>query len=443
MGREDSLELHFTGTFDHHAELERELELFLHALEQYAGDWMPHLVRGKRFRKYSRQAVFKALEERRNKGGAFIGLYRTAPPALDSLVNLGLTDQRHVIYVSFEIEPLSFFAREERCRSFVELIRAWLSRYPAPDALAHSSADLHLAGAPCYGRSEETWDRDGYDTVYQLGWLNVLGPQLVEKLGRQRVLSTPAYRVEELPHGSILLVSWPTAADFASEPARVAQARALVHLRPELDFDSVLATLRERSAALAPVEPRFHPDIAPLLSRVVDHAPFAERQRKISQFNAYQPPTPEEWLPAEAALPVDVADPEAALASYSTAAEHLVALLHSTAPSVFQETPESLTEVDSYFWREDFPRVFERAAIDASAVPAAGAYLGEVLVRRLGGRWLPRKNFQEAQVLVGQRVWLPFLRAHRYLRTRQSLLDYSLTQLYREAERHRFPSGQQ
>jgi len=443
MGKEDSLEFCFTGIFDHHAELERELEPFLDALEQYAGDWMPHLVRGKRFRKYSRQAVFKALEERGDEVGGSLGLYRTAPPALDCLVILGLTDNYHIIYISFEIEPLSFFAREERCRSFVELIRAWLSRYPAPSALAHSSADFHLAGAPLYGRSEETWDRDGYDNVYQLCWLNVFGPQLVEKLGRERVLSTPAHRVEELPNGSILLVSWPTAADFASEPARVAQARALVHLRPELDFDSVLATLRERSAALAPVEPRFHPDIAPLLSRMVDHAPFAERQRKIAEFNAYQPPTPEEWLPAKAALPADVPDPEAARAAYSTAAEHLVALLHSSAPSVFTETPESLTDVDFYFWREEFPRVFERVAIDTSAVPAAGAYLGEVLVRRLGGRWLPRKNFQEAQVLVGQRVWLPFLRAHRYLQTLQSLLDYSLTQLYREAERHRLPPGHQ
>jgi len=51
--------------------------------------------------------------------------------------------------------------------------------------------------------------------------------------------------------------------------------------------------------------------------------------------------------------------------------------------------------------------VFERVAIDTSAGPAAGAYLGG------------------------------------YLQTLQSLLDYSLTQLYREAERHRLPPGHQ
>lgn len=54
----------------------------------------------------------------------------------------------------------------------------------------------------------------------------------------------------------------------------------------------------------------------------------------------------------------------------------------------------------------------------------------------LGGQWIPRKKLEEAQVRVGNRAWLPFLRAHRYMRSCQSLLDFSLTQLYREAERH-------
>jgi hypothetical protein len=66
-----------------------------------------------------------------------------------------------------------------------------------------------------------------------------------------------------------------------------------------------------------------------------------------------------------------------------------------------------------------------------------GAYLGQVLVRHQGGEWIPRRKLEETQVRVGQRVWLPFLRAYRYMRSTQALLDYSLTQLCREAERHR------
>jgi len=317
------------------------------------------------------------------------------------------------------------------------MVRAWASRYPVTHAKAHSSDDAELAGAPNFGRDDETLYRDGFDRIYEVFWLNVFGPKLVETVGRDRMLSTPAHRVDELPNGSVLLVTWPTAADFASKEARLAQARAHAHLRPGLDFDTVLRTLHERSAMLAPVEPRFHPDLAPLLLRVVDRAASHKRQRRIAELNAWQPPEPEEWRPADSALPSDVEDLERAREHYSTLAEHLVALLHSEVPSVFKGTPESLTDADFYFWREEFPKSRLREAIDEHAVPAIGAYLGEVLVRNLGGRWIPRQKLEEAQVLVGNRVWLPFVRARNYMCSRQSLLDYSLTYLYRIAERHR------
>ena len=141
--------------------------------------------------------------------------------------------------------------------------------------------------------------------------------------------------------------------------------------------------------------------------------------------------------PRRCCLPSDVDDLERALEQYRLHAEHLVALLHSEVPSVFAATPEALTDADFYFWREEFPKSRPREVIDEYAVPAIGAYLGEVLVRKLGGRWIPRRRLEEAQVVVGRRVWLPFLRARNSMRSRQSLLDYSLTHLYCVAERHR------
>jgi hypothetical protein len=435
---EDSLLLTFEGAFDPQAPLERELEPSLQALEEYAGDWMPDVVRGKRRRKYSRAAFWKGLEEERDETSTSIGLYRTTLPALDTSLRLWFPPLIPRLDFWLEVQPLSVFAEAERCRKLVDMVHAWAIRYPvATYASAHSMADSQLAGAPYFGRDVETSRRDGFDKVYEVCWLNVFGPKLVEAVGRERMLSTPAHRVEALPNGSVLLVTWPTAADFASDEARVAQARAHVHLRPDLDQDTVLRTLRERSARLAPVEPRFHPDVAPLLSRLVDQSSIGERQRRIAELNAYQPPEPEEWLPADSALPSDVESPERVREYYSHLAEQLVALLHTNVPSVFKETPESLTDVDYRFWFENFPEVFERNKIDEHAVPAVGAYLGEVLIRNLGGRWLPRKKLGEAQVLVGNRVWLPMLRAHRYMRSRQSLLDYSLTQLYRVAAYHR------
>ncbi len=76
-------------------------------------------------------------------------------------------------------------------------------------------------------------------------------------------------------------------------------------------------------------------------------------------------------------------------------------------PSVIKETLESLTDADFYFWREDFPKTRLREVIDEHVVPAMGAWLGQMLVHNLGGRWIPRRKLMEAQVLVGDRAWLP------------------------------------
>jgi hypothetical protein len=434
---EDHLRLAFKATFGAQAALERELEPFLQSLEEYADGWMPDVVNGKRRRKYSRTSFWKALEERRDGNSTALGLYRTEWPVLDMSLWLWLPPRPPELDIIIKVKPLSFFSEAERCRRFVEMVRAWALRYPVTHAAAHSGDDGELAGYPRFGREMQTSIREGFNKIYEVFWLNVFGPELVETVGRERMLSTPAHRVEELPNGSVLLVTWPTAADFASDEAREAQARAHVHLRPDLDPDTVLRTLRERSAMLAPVEPCFHPDVAPLLSLVVDHVASHERQRRIAELNVWQPPEPEEWRPADSALPPDVEDLERARAHYGTLAEHLVALLHTEVPSVFEVTPESLTDVDYQFWREEFPTSRLREAIDAHAVPAIGAYLGEVLVRHLGGQWIPRRKLDEAQVLVGHRVWLPFVRARRYMHSQQALLDYSLSRLYRVAERYR------
>ncbi len=435
---EDSLLLTLDGTFNQQVALESALEPWLQALEEYAGEWMPDVVEGKRRRKYSRAAVWKSLSEERGERTTWIVLGRTKWPALYLWPRLYFSPIPPELNIWLEVQPLSFFAETERCQKFVELVRTWASHYPVTHASAHSRADAALADAPNFGREMQTAIRDGFDKIYEVSWLNVFGPKLVEAVGRERMLSTPAHRVEELPNGAILLVTWPTASDFASEEARLAQARAHVHLRPDLDFDTVLRTLRERSAALAPVEPHFHPDVAPLLSRIVDHAAIHERQRRIAELNAWQPPEPREWIPADAALPPDV-DEERALEQYSLFAEHLVAILHTEVPSVLEETPESLTDADFYFWREDYPTTRLREVLDKHVVRAVGAYLGEVLVSNLGGRWIPREKLMEAQVLVGDRVWLPMARAWHYLRSRQSLLDYPHPRHYREAEPHLAP----
>lgn len=434
---EDLLHFTFRASFDAQAPLEREMVPFLQALELYAGTWMPEVVRGKRLRDYSRAAVIKGLEETHNGVDASIGLFRKQWPGLST--TLSLWPPPHPSELSFlgSVQPLSVFAEAERCRQFIEMVRAWAAHYPVTQARANSLVEDQLSDAPFFGRDMQVAIRDGYDKIYELAWLNVFGPELVESVGRERMLSTPAHLVEELPHGAILLVTRPIATDLASDKARQAQARAHAHLRPDLDYNTLLRTLRERSAILTPVEPRFPPDLEPLLSRVVDGVFISERQRKIAELNDWQPPEPDEWLPADAALPSDVKDVDFVRSQYDDLAEGLVAILHTDVPSVFEASPASLTDIDAHFWCRDFLRDRRPEVIDEHLMPAVGAYLGEVLVKHLGGQWIPRKKLEEAQVRVGSRVWMPFLRAHRYVRSRQALLDFNLTQFYLAARQHR------
>ncbi|MBU8900770.1 hypothetical protein DRW03_35690 [Corallococcus sp. H22C18031201] len=435
LNKVDSLSFTFEGMFDATIGVERALAPLFDALEKHAEGWMPTIVKSGRKRKYSREAVWRAVEERRDEYGSIIGLYRSESPAVSLGLNLSLAQGESSFHSRLDVQPLDFFSGVDSCRTLVSVARDWAARYPVPYSSAHSIVDEQLAGSPSFGRRERDARRDGFDKIYELFWLNIFGPKLVESVGRERVLSTPAHLVEELPNGSVLLVLWPTPAEFANDDARVAQARAHVHLRPDLDFDTVLRTLRERSAALVPVEPRFHPDVAPFLSRLPDEFAISERQRKIAEFNAFRPPEPEEWMPV--ALPSDVASPERVLESYGDLSEGLVAVLHTEVPSIMDETPESLTDLDFHFWKTHFPERYTRDVIEGHTIPALGVYLGDVLVRRLGGTWVLREKMEESQVRVGKRVWLPFLRARRYMQSRQSLLEYSLTQYFKEAERYR------
>jgi hypothetical protein len=271
--------------------------------------------------------------------------------------------------------------------------------------------------------------------VYEVYWLNVYGSAMVERIGHERVHTVPCKRLEDLAHGAVLFLTSDTPVDFAEPAARQAQARALAHLRGDTREEAATATLEHRSRMFDTVEPNFDPDIADLLTLTLEDVDFGHRQPKIAELNRYRPPAVSEVRPVSVQPGSDLADPEAEIDRYRDLfAEQLVALLHNKVKGM-KTDPAELPAIDYYFWSEDYPRLFKREDIDNDLVPAIGAYLGEILVRHLGGRWVARKNLEESAVIVGNQAWLPFLRARRYMANGQAALDYSLTQFYRVAAR--------
>jgi len=409
------------------------LDDLLAIVERNAGEWMPTKANAKRRVRYSREAIKKQFFQRDAKDGDW-SLHLVTEGTPESLLSFNFLDESpwdiHFRF-TFWLEPFDFYREaphaEERARRLVSFVRDMAHRFTPYYAHAHSEADLEMG----------TLGRDLPTRACDPHWLDVFGKEMVDAMGgRERVLSTPAALVEELPHGGVLLLTRPTPADFDSEEGRIAQARALVHLRPDLSFDDVLSRLREQSAALVPVARNWDPDVEELLNYTMQAVPLKDLQRETARLNAHWPPPVSEWMPLEDAPGTDVEDLAAALAEYAEHAEVVVALWYKDVPELWDENPGSITALDQHLWRFAFGTKVTPEALEQHLIPAVGAYLGDVMVNQLGGRWVPRKKLDEAYVALGERAWMPFLRVRHCLGDEQAVLSNSLIKFYREAERH-------
>lgn len=434
--KEDDFILHLYSSMDPLARgfegLEEILELIESLDERLRPDRMYLTTRPQ---KYSRQVLRERFRENIVGGGTGTLLARSRPPEVG--VQLDTFDGRDDTVrfaLKLRLNPFSFVRQTgkalEHAEQFVSLVRAVAARLPLAYGLGHSFTDFTLSK-----KSGEERTRIPARTS-EAFWLNVYGSRMVEELGREHVLSTPASHMEELPGGAVLWLARPTPADFDSAEARTAQARALVHIRPELGLEPTLARLRERSRAFAPIPFQFHPDVAELLQQEVEFHGLLRKRQEVERFNRYQPPPVSEWLPAAQAPAPNVADVNAQVRTYEDLhAEQLIALFHTEVPQVLQTTEEALPALDWRLWHfgwGEYPSADKKEAL----IVALGAWLGRYLVRQLGGQWLPRRDLAETAVVVGDRAWLPFLRARHALQSRDAPLDFSCAQFFREAQRH-------
>jgi hypothetical protein len=394
----------------------------------------PNRVYLSRSRNYSRQLVHERFEEFRYGIKSKINLHRSRPPDEDLWLNFyDQPSEDTYFYIELTLRPFAFFYEEarsqERANHLLSLVRSFAQRFPLSYGLAHSATDFYLGSDPHQTNSQAA------KGVYEAYWLNVYGPRMVEQLGRQRVLSVPCAHLEELPGGAVLWLTRPTPADFDSEEARLAQARALVHLRPELSLEETLATLRQRSLIFTPLPLQFDEDVADILRWEVEARGLEHRRQLVERFNAYHPPPVSEWRPSAQTPAPDVDDVQQAIDTYEGLhAEQLIALLHKDVPSLMGGTPEALPRVDHHLWHEGWGRRLPDAEKEL-LITALGAWLGMHLVHSLGGRWVPHRELDETAVVIGDRAWLPFLRARHALQGPEAPLDFSCSQLFRLARR--------
>jgi hypothetical protein len=409
------------------------LDSILDVIESLDEEIRPDMLYLKRRLKYSRQTVHKKLPEAFVVNGYSLQLARSHPPESDVLLSSWTGTEHACFSIELRLSPFSFIrevtSSERRAENLVAFVRALAARLPLSFGRAHRRTDFSMSRDPL------VQDILAPPSVEDVFWLNVYGPDMVRQLGRERVLSTPATLVEQLPGGAILLLTRPTPADFDSEEARLAQAHALVHLRPELSLDSTLATLRQRSLVFAPIPIQFEPDVADILSWEVEFRGLKEKRQNVEFFNRYRPPPVSEWLPASQAPAPDVDDVKSSIDTYeSLYAEQLIALFHKDEPIVMDGTVEALPRMDFRLWHFRWAKNLSHEQRE-TLVPALGAWLGRYLVDLLGGTWVPRRKLEESAVIIGDRAWLPFLRARHALQSLDTPLDYSCSQLFRLAQR--------
>jgi len=410
------------------------LEPVLEVIESLEPELRPDKLSLKRDLKYSRQMLRKRFHETVFGGSVrSLMLVRSKPPEGRLTLTGAVRDHGPEFSVSLHLRPFAFFREpgqaEKRAEHLLTLVRAMAAHLPLSLGRGHSFVDL------CMGPDPHVKDTSPDRPIYEVFWLNIFGPHMVERIGRQRLLSTPCALMEELPGGAFLWLTRPTPADFDSEEARLAQARALVHLRPELSLESTLATLRQRSLVFTPIPIQFHPDVAEILSREVDIRGLKHKRQNVELFNHYRPPPVSEWIPASECPPPDVDNVSVRIATYTNrSAEELIALFHTPVPAVMDGTLEALPRLDWHLWHNRWGKDITQDQ-RVTLMTALGAWLGRYLVNLLGGRWVPRKNIFESAVIIGDRAWLPFLRAYRGLSGLDAPLDYSCTQFFREAQR--------
>jgi hypothetical protein len=295
----------------------------------------------------------------------------------------------------------------------------------------------HAASSRCRIDDLRSMDRSSGGSEPRLDlvdWLTILSPTRAAP-GVDRLRADPGCSVDLLPNGAAL-VRVSEAPGFAEDEVslrRLATLSAWLSVPPR-EPDVVYALLRAAIDEDTLPPQTFHPALRHALEVGLVLRRRKERRAFVERWNSFAPMLGAFVVPACDRPPADVADREEWLATVGTDAEQLRAYALSVwggddARRAFHEDqPVALSLIDQeFFTRYHSPDHLERL------VRPLGAWLGEMLVAHARGRWHPRRDLDEAAVVVGDRAWLPFRLAKAYVASPEHALLHSFYAVLGEA----------
>ena len=295
-----------------------------------------------------------------------------------------------------------FFDRARGVEEFTGFIARFCERFPVlfggscPDE-DWGAKHYHVIDGPGRGTTKFKIGEELDKCLPGVYWLTVLGPQLVEHFGRERIESLPVWRVLDLGAGGLGLV-------LRDSPYRPELSERLGHdaeimrlLGEEYFFD-----VSQRKRPCKPI-----PSVTEGGVRVMKV--LEEMEAAAESESEPGPKFGIEDLEEVTVLDA-TGDP---ITDPSDLAEMLVVFLQGEVDEAWKYSRAALEAIDAHFAAHPQTIEYKPEHLQQEFLPALGAYVGEVLVRNLKAKWVEREPLPRSTVKLGDAEVSPFEVAYR------------------------------
>jgi len=297
-----------------------------------------------------------------------------------------------------------FFDEAERTEQFVDFIARLFTKFPAAFGGAAPEEDWKakhwLIETTKYGEVHRKVGLELGQCLPGIYWLTIVGEMFVEQWGKDKLSQLPVHRVVDLGGKGLLLVVRESPYS-GSQTERQRQDKQIAdRIGAQFFFD---ITNPEKKCSGVP-------SATQLQSSEADTEDIDSDEKKAGQGSAFEQQT---VLSPEG---TPYTDPE-------LLAEAVVVYYHGDLHEVFGYSRSALQALDAHFAHHPPREEFKREFLAADLIPAIGAYLGKVVTRELGGKWLLRDPIMRSTVVSGHTERNPFLDAYSVVMEGNRLVD--------------------
>jgi len=220
---------------------------FFTLLHKYDGDLVPYEFDGGRLTGHQwvrfDETTFDLAVDVWGQLGNLV-MRRQEPMESEITVNMHFAARGAFNTASVSVEE-PFFTVSGRVASFLDLSLALYDLLQPAYGAIHNVEDkleTRTVMDPKYGRTViPTNLKKGLPGIY---WANFLGPEYVAMLSRERLMSAPCFRIQDLPDGGMLILTSQTPLDPSSPDNRDAQRKVRQYLGEDIFYPSEVTSMR-------------------------------------------------------------------------------------------------------------------------------------------------------------------------------------------------------